>query len=72
MSEPLTRFTESEAILFAVREDKEGLAEYLADEDRFFIGELRRLESAALRLADACSNEQYRREHLPSEAANRG
>jgi hypothetical protein len=51
---PETRFTESEAILFAVREDDDGLEEYLADRERFSTPELWALCRAARDLAAAC------------------
>jgi hypothetical protein len=56
-----TRYFESEAMLYAVRGEHEGLAEYLAAEDRFTRPELRLLRDAAESLYEACENELARR-----------
>jgi hypothetical protein len=52
-----TRFTESEAILYAVREDEAGLAQYLEDPERFTKAGLRALADAASALYQACMDE---------------
>lgn len=52
-----TPYVESEALLYAVRGDEDGLAVYLTDADRITLPGLRALRDAAYELAEACETE---------------